>query len=438
MAITKQLSIRSSSKIINTLNYIMRADKTESILITGIHCNSETANEEFEMVKLMFDKSDGVIGHHVIQSFTPGETNPEQAHRVGVQLTEEIAPGFQAVVATHYDREHVHNHILINSVHPETGQKYYANLEQYERIRAVSDRHCLENGLSVILEPKDKGWNQETYQTALRGESWKVRLMKTIDEAKRTSGDRDEFVGYMESMGFEVKWQNRNVSFRDPDHEKFVRGKTLGKNYTKESIEHAFERGIDSETPNADRSDGRADRETIEPSRDVARDEQRNEPSDTQSDSAADRAATNDPNRIGDDQGILESRVMERLSRVIRTDGHGEDAFDEQMRLAGAVVQMMGSMNRTEETEQAKRYREMKASGEQVTFERLSESEWDNIKGMGKAAGFREKEGILVAYLQKDREEVRRRVERKAIKEKDSSRAFRMEHNKIRERGSDR
>ena len=413
MAITKQLSIGSASKIRNTLNYVMRADKTESILVSGIECNPDTAAEEFELVKTMHGKPDGLLGHHVIQSFKPDEVTPELAHQIGIQLAKEIAPGFQVVVSTHCDREHIHNHLVINSVHPETGIKYNPDKAKYRETRSVSDRLCEENGLSVIKEPKDRGWNQETYQTALRGESWKVRLMKTIDEAKATCTDRVAFVGYMESMGYEIKWQNRNVSFRDPDHEKFVRGKTLGKEYTKEAIEDAFERRIDSPAPDTDRSDGRALGATIESGRDVTWDERGSEPRDTQSDSATDRTATHDPIRTGDDQDFLESKIMDRLSRVIRTDGHGEDTFDEQMRLAGEFVQIMGTLSRSEEVEQARRYREMKLSGETMMFDRLSEREWNSIKDSGVAVGFKGKDGVLVAYLEKDRERLREQLARK-------------------------
>jgi Relaxase/Mobilisation nuclease domain len=438
MAITKQLSIGSATKIRNTLNYVMRADKTESILVSGIECNPDTAVEEFEMVKMMHGKTDGLLGHHVIQSFKPDEVTPEVAHQIGIQLAKEIAPGYQVVVATHCDLEHIHNHLVINSVHSETGIKYNPDKAKYRGTRSVSDRLCEENGLSVIKDPKDRGWNQETYQTALRGESWKVRLMKTIDEAKSSCSTRDAFVGYMESMGYDVKWQNRNVSFRDPAHDKFVRGKTLGKDYTKEAIEDAFERRVDQETPDTDRSDGRTFGETIEPSRDVAWDERRNEPSDAQSDPTIDRTATNDPSRIGDNQSFLESRMMERLGRIIRTDGQGEDAFDEQMSLVSAVVQIVGSVNRTEEMEQAKRYREMRLSGEPMMFERLSEREWSSIKDSGIAAGFREKDGVLAAYLEKDRERIRKQLETKVTNENSSSPSFRMEHNKLQQRGSDR
>ena len=181
---------------------------------------------------------------------------PEIAHKIGRELTEKIAPGYEVVVATHTDRKHVHNHIVINSVSFETGLKYDSNLNQYYFSRDQSDKLCRDYGLSVIEHKKDKVIDQKTYRAAERGESWKVRMMKVIDEARNSSKSKDEFVSYMESMGYKVKWQNENVSFLDPDHMKYIRGKTLGANYTKGAIEYGFN-GTQRNSQNAVRTDER-------------------------------------------------------------------------------------------------------------------------------------------------------------------------------------
>ena len=255
MAVTKQISIREQSHIGNTLDYVLDENKTEYNLTTGLNCIPETAKIEFEVVKNQYSKKGGLQGHHVIQSFVPGEVTPYEAHKIGVDLAEQIAPGYQAIVSTHIDKNHIHNHIIINSVNFETGYKYNTCKKQYNHIRSESDRLCKEHNLSIVKSKENaKGIDQATYHIAERGESWKVKLAKTIDEAVESCNSKDQFISYMENMGYEVKWQNENISIKDPEHERFIRIKRLGENYTKEMIENRL---------------GRTERETIDTTREV-------------------------------------------------------------------------------------------------------------------------------------------------------------------------
>ena len=95
---------------------------------TAIHLDSvETAWKEMRSTKERWDKTDGIQGFHLVQSFAPGEATPELAHRIGVELVETCFPGYEAVVGTHLDKQHIHNHMVINSVSCLDGRKYHSS-----------------------------------------------------------------------------------------------------------------------------------------------------------------------------------------------------------------------------------------------------------------------------------------------------------------------
>jgi len=119
----------------------------------GVDCPPEYAKSQFKATRELWGKSEGIQAHHVIQSFKPGEITPELANEIGKQLAKEIAGGYEAVVYTHTDKEHIHNHIVINAVSYENGKKYRAHgKDAIERVRDISDRLCQERDLSVVKE----------------------------------------------------------------------------------------------------------------------------------------------------------------------------------------------------------------------------------------------------------------------------------------------
>lgn len=188
----------------------------------------------------MWDKQDGVQAHHVIQSFDPNDDiTAEQANELGRQLAEQIAPGHEAAVYTHTDKEHIHNHIVINAVSFETGRKFEADMQSLYRTREASDKLCMEHGLSVVNEhTQQERLTMAERQMRDRGEiPWKDRLKNAIDEAKDNSKSLDGMKDYLQqNYGIEMKIQNKNVSFLYPEHQKYCRGKTLGEAYTKETL----------------------------------------------------------------------------------------------------------------------------------------------------------------------------------------------------------
>lgn len=170
-----------------TLAYAGRAEKVSgesSCFVTGVNCTPERAFEEMTQVKRRFGKTGGNLAYHAYQSFKPGEVTPEQCHEIGVKLARELwGDKFQVLVATHLDREHLHNHFVINSVSHVNGKKFNDDKRCYRAIREASDRLCREYALSVIEKPGGHT-PRSLYFAEKRGEPTKYNLMRqAIDEA---------------------------------------------------------------------------------------------------------------------------------------------------------------------------------------------------------------------------------------------------------------
>ena len=106
----------------------------------GHNLDIDYAKSQMKQTRELFSKNDGIQAHHVIQSFKPDEVTPEKANQVGLELAEKLAPGYEVAVYTHDDTNHIHNHIVINSVNFENGKKYQAHgNEAIERARSLSD-----------------------------------------------------------------------------------------------------------------------------------------------------------------------------------------------------------------------------------------------------------------------------------------------------------
>ena len=143
----------------DVISYACREDATQQrSYVTGVNCKPETAREEMMKTKLLEKKPDGTMVYHGYQSFAEGEVTPETAHEIGVKLAEEMwGDRFEVVIATHLNKEHLHNHFVINSVSFADGKKYYDNTANYNKMKQISDRLCEEYNLSVIRNPKSKG-----------------------------------------------------------------------------------------------------------------------------------------------------------------------------------------------------------------------------------------------------------------------------------------
>ena len=182
--------------------------------------------------------------YHMVQSFPKGEAvDPRQAHEAARRLAEYF-DGCEVLVCTHVDREHIHSHCVINSVNFETGKKLHMAKEQLQELMRRNDMICQEMGLPVFDAPtqQSRGMGGAEYHTALKGQSWKLRLMNTIDECMKYAADKDAFVSLMASEGYAVRWESgrKYITYTTPDGLKCRDNKLHEEKYCKEAMEHEF------------------------------------------------------------------------------------------------------------------------------------------------------------------------------------------------------
>ena len=229
------------------MRYTMQDKKTEfegQQLVTGINCQPESVYADFMTTKRLYHKTDGVLFYHMVQSFPKGEAvDPLTAHAAALKLAE-YYEGYEVLVCTHTDREHIHSHFLINSVNFETGKKLHMAKEQLQELMRRNDMICLERGLPVFDAPtqQTRGMSVAEYHTALKGQSWKLRLMNTIDECMKYAADKDAFVSLMASEGYAVCWESsrKYITYTTPDGMRCRDNKLHEEKYCKEAMEHEF------------------------------------------------------------------------------------------------------------------------------------------------------------------------------------------------------
>ena len=220
MAVIKFTNSKSTLKHI--INYITQDAKTTTELITGKDCTSDNALEEMQTVKNLYNKTTGRQYIHLVQSFSPNDNlSYDKAHEIGLELAKQYK-GFQVLVATHTDREHVHNHLVINSVSFEDGKKFQQSKKDMEKIKIHSNELCAKNGLSTIsLKGNSKVSNSLTlkeYQVANKGQSWKMQLINAIDYSIENSLTKKDFISNMNSLGYQVNWTDsrKSITYTTP------------------------------------------------------------------------------------------------------------------------------------------------------------------------------------------------------------------------------
>ena len=227
--------------------YVMQEKKTaweDGPLVSGINCQPQSVYDDFINTKLLYHKDGGVMFYHMVQSFPKGAAvDPRQAHEAARRLAEYF-DGCEVLVCTHVDREHIHSHCVINSVNFETGKKLHMAKEQLQELMRRNDAICQEMGLPVF-EPtaqQARGMSGAEYHTALKGQSWKLRLMNTIDECMKYAADKDAFVSLMASEGYAVRWESarKYITYTTPDGLKCRDNKLHEEKYCKEAMEREF------------------------------------------------------------------------------------------------------------------------------------------------------------------------------------------------------
>ena len=243
MATTKISATKSTSRAINY------AEK-RAVEKSGLNCDVDYAKSSFKASRELYGKTDGNQGHVIIQSFKPDEVTSEQCNQLGLELAEKLAPNHQVAVYTHNDTDHVHNHIVINSIDLETGKKFNNNKQALRNVRDFNDEVCRSHSLSVpdkdtarlrytqtekaIADPNTKSTAQY---------SWKDEIREAIDQSQATN--MDEFQMHLKQHGVEIERVTpKSITYRHLAEDKKVRGRRLGEDYNKGGIEDGFERQI--------------------------------------------------------------------------------------------------------------------------------------------------------------------------------------------------
>lgn len=229
----------------NVIGYVSNPKKThQGELVTGFGCNPETADGEFLLMKREYIAQTGrlrgkddVIAYHLRQSFVPGEITPEEANRIGCELASRFTHGQHAyVVATHEDRRHVHSHIIISAVNLDCDRKFRNFWGSSKAIRRLSDTLCIQNGLSIIEQPKG---HSKSYNKWLGNEaktSQRDVLREALDAAlARQPKDFEELLTMLQRGGWEVK-RGKRISLKGKGQERFKRLDSLGEDYSEAAL----------------------------------------------------------------------------------------------------------------------------------------------------------------------------------------------------------
>ena len=232
------------------LRYVQQEEKTTwkgRQLVSGWNCTAQSVCSEMQLTKERFHKTDGRQYYHFVQSFDKqDDLSPQEVHAIGLELAQREFPNFEVLVATHMDTEHLHNHLVVNSVSFQSGKKLHQSVADLQAHRIANDEICVAHGLEILPPPqkqvKQKRMSSREYRSAAKGESWKFRLMNTIDQCMRYAASKEEFISLMESEGYQVRWTDsrKNITYTTPMGMKCRDDRLHDEKYTKEVMEHEF------------------------------------------------------------------------------------------------------------------------------------------------------------------------------------------------------
>lgn len=222
MAIIKMVKNKSKTAqgLKAVLKYITNEVKTEGVYVTAHNCMSESAFAEMMTIKNEFHQNTGRQYIHIIQSFDINdEITPEIANEIGRKLISGY-PQFQAVVATHTNKKHIHNHIVLNTVNIENGRKWQQNKKDLEQLKEHSDNLCKEYGLHIIDKHSDGYMGYGEYKNACASKGWKHKLATIATDCAMKSENRADFIHLMAEQNIDVVFYENNILFTMPDGKK--------------------------------------------------------------------------------------------------------------------------------------------------------------------------------------------------------------------------
>ena len=229
MAIIKAVNSRAS--IAHAIRYITQKEKTEEKLIGGLNCIPRYALEDMKRTKRAWNKMDGRQYKHFIQSFPPDEKiTLEAANEIAGKLVEQssLFQGYEVCYATHRDREHIHTHMIVNSVSFEDGKKFRYSNRQLQELKDLSDQILTQYGFTICQKNQEiTAYKENTYQSIVKGakgqeESWLLNMALAINKAKETACSKEEFAEILDKNGISVSWTEKRkyILFQDQEGHK--------------------------------------------------------------------------------------------------------------------------------------------------------------------------------------------------------------------------
>lgn len=265
----------SAAGLNRIIDYVTKDEKTEAKLVSGINCNPETVKDEMAATKLLWDKTGGRTYKHFVHSYHAKEKiTPEQAHKNALELAQNTKAfeGYEVLVATHIDREHIHSHIIVNSVNFEDGHKLRWSKGDLQNLKDRCNEQSREQGLSVPVKGKTfEGAEREetvankmsTYQLLKRAENGEVKsyvqdIALAVLDCREIAKSRQDFIQKMQERGYGVEWQDNHkyITFTDLARQQAgekqckIRNNKLdvyyNMDFTKERFENEFQRNARS------------------------------------------------------------------------------------------------------------------------------------------------------------------------------------------------
>ena len=241
---------QSAGALSGVTRYVSQDEKTLDEngrqLVSGQNCTPQLADREFQATRSAHRKDSPVWFYHYVQSFSPDEViTGEQAHQLAKEFAAKAWPDSEVLIATHLDAEHIHSHFVVNAVCWESGKMLRQGPNTLRSLRQLSDELCLAHGFSVLPQERKnqtQGMGTREYRSAAKGQSWKFRLMNTIDQCMRYAATKDEFLSLMESEGYQVRWMDsrKNITYTTPEGMKCRDDRLHEEKYTKEVMEREF------------------------------------------------------------------------------------------------------------------------------------------------------------------------------------------------------
>ena len=216
---------QSGGAMRGTLDYMSQKKKTlwgDAQLVVGHNCVPQSAYTEMLTTKQQFRKTEGRQFYHFVQSFAEDDPiTPAEANAIGLELAQREFPGFEVVIATHVDTNHIHNHLVVNSVSCMDGKKLHQSADDLLAHRKANDEICQAHGLSILERPEKqsrmKRMKPGEYQAGLYADSWKLDLIQTINDVLEYAGNPDEFIDGMEREGYQVIWTENRKQIADEE-----------------------------------------------------------------------------------------------------------------------------------------------------------------------------------------------------------------------------